>query len=83
LGALLLEQGRFAEAEQVYRQDLKRRPKNPWSLYGLSDALRGQRKDAAAEQTLTLFQEAAKRCDVKIDRSCFCKNQDAKPAANE
>ena len=76
LGALLLEQERFAEAETTYRQDLKRRPKNPWSLYGLSDALRQQGKIAEAEKVLKQFRAAAKRCDIEIDRSCFCKNQD-------
>jgi hypothetical protein len=46
LGALLLEQGRRAAAEEVYRADLVRYPKNLWSLGGLSACL-AQR--AAAE----------------------------------
>lgn len=47
LGATLLQNGRFAEAERVYREDLKRLPANGWSLYGLAESLRAQKKDPA------------------------------------
>ena len=49
LGALLLEQGRFAESEKVYRADLKRHPRNPWSLHGLAECLarQGKKKKSA------------------------------------
>src|ERR1043165_3429980 len=43
LGAVLMKQQRFAEAEQVYREDLRRLPENGWSLYGLAESLRMQR----------------------------------------
>lgn len=36
LGALLVKLERYAEAEPVYREDLKRLPNNGWSLYGLA-----------------------------------------------
>ena len=36
LGAALLESHRYADAEQVYRDDLARYPNNGWSLFGLS-----------------------------------------------
>ena len=41
LGAALLEGGRFADAEKVYRADLKEHPRNGWSLLGLQQALAG------------------------------------------
>ena len=44
LGASLMANGRYAEAEQVYRDDLKRLPDNGWSLFGLAKALEMQRK---------------------------------------
>jgi tetratricopeptide (TPR) repeat protein len=46
LGALLMKQQRFAEAEQVYRDDLARLPENGWSLLGLAESLRKQKKNA-------------------------------------
>ncbi|MCA9112188.1 MAG: tetratricopeptide repeat protein, partial [Planctomycetaceae bacterium] len=73
LGALLLEQGHFDEAADVYRADLDRHPNNPWALHGLAECLdhQGQRDVAAMlRQQLTT---ATKRADVKIDRSCFCR----------
>ena len=44
LGAALIDAGRFAEAERVYRADLARHPHNGWSLVGLQRALHAQRK---------------------------------------
>ncbi len=43
LGGALLRASRFAEAESVFREDLVRNPRNPRSLFGLAEALAGQR----------------------------------------
>jgi tetratricopeptide (TPR) repeat protein len=48
LGAALLQAGRFADAEAVYRADLKKHPANGWSLLGLAQALNGQGKPTAS-----------------------------------
>ena len=48
LGAALLKAGRPAEAEQCYREDLKRFPNNAWSLAGLAESLKAQGKTAEA-----------------------------------
>jgi tetratricopeptide (TPR) repeat protein len=47
LGAALAEAGRHADAERVYREDLKDHPHNGWSLVGLQLALKAQGKAAA------------------------------------
>jgi tetratricopeptide (TPR) repeat protein len=47
LGAVLLETGRHADAERVYRDDLKEHPHNGWSLLGLQKALAAQGKASA------------------------------------
>jgi hypothetical protein len=39
-----MQNGRYAEAEQIYREDLVRLPENGWSLYGLASSLRAQKK---------------------------------------
>ena len=44
LGAALLAAGRPAEAEAVYREDLKRHPHNGWALHGLQAAYAAQHK---------------------------------------
>ena len=44
LGAALLEAKRAADAERVYREDLKDHPHNGWSLLGLQQALKAQGK---------------------------------------
>ncbi len=38
LGLVLVAAGRYAEAERVFREDLKRFPRNVWSLEGLQQA---------------------------------------------
>jgi tetratricopeptide (TPR) repeat protein len=42
LGGLLCEQGHYIEAEQVFREDLKLHPRNPWGLVGLIGCLNGR-----------------------------------------
>lgn len=71
LGAVLLEAGRYEEAEQVYREDLARWPENGWSLYGLAACLQ-TRASAQAAEVQTRFQRAWSRADVKIGSSCLC-----------
>ena len=44
LGAVLLKIGDNAGAEEVFRADLDRHPRNPRSLFGLEQALKGQDK---------------------------------------
>ena len=73
LGALLLEQGNYAESEAVYRVDLRRHPNNPWALHGLAEALHKQGKMDEAQTCHEQFAEASERTDVPIDRSCYCR----------
>jgi tetratricopeptide (TPR) repeat protein len=47
LGAALLDAGRAADAERVYREELANHPKNGWSLFGLEQALTAQGKPTA------------------------------------
>src|SRR5436190_204492 len=44
LGAALLANGRGAEAEAVFREDLKRNARNGRSLFGLMESLKAQKK---------------------------------------
>ena len=72
LGATLLREGRAADAEQVYREDLTRLPDNGWSLFGLARSLRLQGKNQAAEMYEAQFQKAWSDADVTLNSSCFC-----------
>ena len=73
LGATFMRLGRFAEAEQVYREDLKRLPDNGWSLLGLAESLRGQKKhEAEVAATKARFEKIWAKADLKISSSCLC-----------
>lgn len=69
LGAALLEAGKHAEAEAVYREELADHPHNGWSLYGLKQALAAQGKTDAAVNAD--FDESWARSDVWITASRF------------
>ncbi len=71
LGRALLAAGRPADAERVYREDLKRFPANGWSLFGLEQALRLQGKGAEAGQVATEFGQAWAEADVTLPASRF------------
>jgi predicted Zn-dependent protease len=71
LGAVLLTAGRPAEAEAVYREDLRRNPENGWSLFGLAKSLEGQRNATGAEDAWVRFRRAWERADVTLTASRF------------
>ena len=71
LGAVLLEAGRKAEAEQTYREDLKMYPDNGWSLRGLAQSLQAQGKTKEAQEVLERFENIWKYADVKLTASRF------------
>jgi tetratricopeptide (TPR) repeat protein len=76
LGAVLMKQQRFAEAEQVYRDDLARLPENGWSLLGLAETLRKQKKNAdEVAQTQAQFEKVWAKADLTITTSCLCQPQ--------
>jgi tetratricopeptide (TPR) repeat protein len=76
LGAVLMKQQRFAEAEQVYRDDLARLPENGWSLLGLAESLRKQKKNAdEVAQTQARFEKVWAKADLTITTSCLCQPQ--------
>lgn len=73
LGATLMRAGRYADAEQVYREDLARLPDNGWSLYGLAESLSAQDKNPEeAKATRAKFQKIWAKADTKITSSCLC-----------
>jgi tetratricopeptide (TPR) repeat protein len=76
LGAVLMKRHRFAEAEQVYRDDLARLPENGWSLLGLTESLRKQKKNPEeVAQTQAKFEKVWAKADMPIKSSCFCQPQ--------
>jgi len=66
LGAALLLKGDAVEAEQVFRDDLARMPRNPRSLFGLSSSLKAQKRDYDAQFVDKQFQDAWKKADTQL-----------------
>jgi tetratricopeptide (TPR) repeat protein len=71
LGTVLLEAGRFPEAEAAFRRDLARHPENGWSLRGLQLSLEGQGRGAEAAEVRRRFEKAWTAADVAIDSARF------------
>lgn len=81
LGALLFEQGRLSEAENVYREDLglggtlsraSIHPDNVWSLKGLYDCLKARSEQVEVLQIKQRLDLALARADRMVAASCFC-----------
>jgi tetratricopeptide (TPR) repeat protein len=68
LGAVLLDAGKPAEAEQAYRDELKRNPENGWSLHGLAAALKAQRKKKEADEATERFTRAWANADLDLSK---------------
>ena len=66
LGGMLLQTGDVKGAEQVFRDDLDKNPRNPRSLFGLAEALTRQKRDYEAFWVKQQFQTAWQGADVEL-----------------
>jgi tetratricopeptide (TPR) repeat protein len=66
LGAALLRAGQAAEAEAVFRENLKKHPRNGRSLFGLMESLKAQKKVTNAEWVQREFEGAWKQSQVRL-----------------
>lgn len=82
LAALLAEQGHFAEAEQIYRDDLgltqriqrcAQHPCNVWALHGLVECLGVRHATAELAAIKPRLEAAMALADVPITSSCMCR----------
>ncbi|SKA26790.1 hypothetical protein [Novilysobacter spongiicola] len=71
LGAALLDAGEAAQAEVVYREELRRNPGNGWSLQGLARSLEAQGRRREADGATTEFETAWSNADVELVASRF------------
>ena len=84
LGALLIEQGKFDEAEAVYRADLGldktlsracQHPNNVWSLHGLHECLVHRGETVEVTHIKLMLDKAMARAEVEIKSSCYCRQK--------
>jgi len=66
LGGLLLRRGNYAEAEKVFRADLERNRHSGRSLFGLTESLKGQKKNDEAAVAQREFETVWKNADTKL-----------------
>jgi tetratricopeptide (TPR) repeat protein len=66
LGAVLLMDGNAKEAEKTFREDLERNPRNPRSLFGLTEALKAQKRTYDAQFVDHQFQSSWKAPNTKL-----------------
>ena len=66
LGSALLRSGKQAEAEAVFREGVKRSPRNGRMLFGLMETLKAQNKMDAADAVRREFEAVWAKADVKL-----------------
>ena len=66
LGAVLLQDGRPAEAEAVFREELQRHAKSPRAYFGLAECLHAESKTAAEAAARKEFEQAWKHADTVL-----------------
>ncbi|MEM8982367.1 MAG: hypothetical protein AAGC71_05035 [Pseudomonadota bacterium] len=83
LGALLMEQGHYDEAEATYRADLGldatlsracQHPGNVWSLHGLHECLTRRGEHVEARHIQLQLDRAIARASVPVKASCYCRS---------
>ena len=84
LAALLSEQGRFDEAEAVYRTDLgldhaiqrcAQHPDNVWALHGFVECLRQRGDTKELPKFEVRLSKALAKTDVPVTSSCMCRTK--------
>jgi hypothetical protein len=84
LAALLMEQGHFGEAEEIYRDDLglsgriqrcAQHPDNVWGLRGLVECLQRRGEQAELPALQTKLANALALADIPITSSCMCRTE--------
>ena len=82
LGALLLAQGHYDEAQEVYRTDLGLNGKlarcaqhrgNVWSLHGLVECMQAQGDGSDLAVIEEKLRQALAKADMTISSSCLCR----------
>ncbi len=71
LGGVLLDAGRFADAETTFREELRKYPDNGWSLWGLATALEAQGKTGEARTVWERYRSAFRDADIQLTSSRF------------
>ncbi len=66
LGAALLKAGRAADAEAVFRRDLRWHQNNGWSLFGLTQALEAQGKSEEARSKKDTWAKVWSQADISL-----------------
>jgi len=66
LGAALLLAGKAAESENVFREGVKRSPRNGRMLFGLMESLRAQGEHQDADLVKREFDAAWAKADVTL-----------------
>lgn len=69
LGAVLIEAGKYAEAEKVYLKNLEDVPENGWALFGLHQSVLKQNRLDEAAEIQKRFNKAWKNADVTLTSS--------------
>jgi tetratricopeptide (TPR) repeat protein len=91
LAALLAEQGRFEEAEEVYRTDLglngklqrcAQHPRNVWALHGLVECLQKRSESDELPRLQAQLKAASALTDVTITSSCLCRTEVSRACCN-
>jgi len=86
LGALLMEQNQYEEAEAVYRADLGldktlsracQHPSNLWSLHGLHECLTRRGETVEVMHIKQQLDQALARAEVQVHASCYCRQKAA------
>ena len=84
LAALLMEQGHYGEAEEIYRDDLglsgriqrcAQHPDNVWALHGLAECLQKRAEREELPMVQRKLAAALAAADVPITSSCMCRTK--------
>lgn len=66
LGNILLQEKRYTEAVEIYKEDLQHFKKNGWALSGLIEAYKALGQEDQLQTTIEMFEEAWQYSDIRL-----------------
>jgi tetratricopeptide (TPR) repeat protein len=69
IGAVMIEAGKFSDAEKIYLEDLRVYRENGWALKGLMNSYEGLKDSDKYESAKRRFESAWKHADIRISSS--------------
>jgi tetratricopeptide (TPR) repeat protein len=71
LGNAYNQAGQYTNAKEIFEKDLANNNENPWALFGLAQALKGEKNTVLANKVMLRYAKASKAAGIKLTAAVY------------